>query len=306
MKTFRKLRFAGVVSPSDNVRTAAHQILRHEYAIAASCIKTLSKTHRKRSMAVHDLRVSARRFRSAVRLFNGLLHPTDIRACTDALKAISDQLSTIRDREVWLAFLESVTLPDTARECSEFVALHGAAQAAYRQSREELPLCLSRDVLQSLLELAPKVIEKQIPALRGPESKRLASRFVSRRLGVSLAVLEGPMPEIGHMSSDALHTMRKSVRQLRYWGEFAEPILEGPVVALTARLKDAADGLGTAHDIDVHMAQVDPDTSGLSGLYGAMNDQRAQGLALFQKQWCLLCRKSSRRRLDVFLREWAG
>ncbi|MBT3192737.1 MAG: CHAD domain-containing protein [Verrucomicrobia bacterium] len=285
---------------------AASQILQHEYAIMASCIKALTKTPRKRSVAVHDLRVSARRFRSAARLFKSLLQPSDIKVFTDTLKLMSDQLSSVRDCEVWLAFLDSVVLPGSVRDGREFGALHDAAKVSYRQSREDLKACLSGDAVQNLLKLAPKVIDKQIPRLKGSAPKCQVSPFVANRLVKPLGLLEAPMPGISQMSSTALHTLRKSVRQLRYWAEFSEPILEGPVVALTVRLKEASDGLGAVHDMDVHMEYVDSENPGLSDLYDVMLHQREQGLERFRKRWKALCRKSSRCPLNAFLKDCVG
>jgi len=100
-----------------------------------------------------------------------------------------------------------------------------------------------------------------------------------------------------------LHALRKTVRELRYWTEFAAPILDDPVRALSVALKEACDGLGTVHDADVHMERVHRKGKAFVALHRIMKQRRRRGLAQFSKCWKPLCRKSCRRVLRAFLEE---
>jgi CHAD domain-containing protein len=302
MKSPAKARFEGVVSPSDSALSAARNILKHEYAIVEVSARALMDAPQEQSTAVHDLRVSGRRFRSAARLFKPLLQATDIKVCCAALKTLSDTLSPIRDSEVWLAFLDSVELPATTRASAELAALRDDVQRRYRRSRKAMAACLSGEAMLAFLAHAPVLLDEQLPDLAGPGAARSAAAHIAPRFRKRLAVLDEPMPDVRHMSCTVLHTLRKSVRQLRYWGEFSEPILEGPLPALTSKLKDAADGLGRVHDIDVHIEQIDAEDTALADLLGVMRYQREQGLELFLKRWKSLRKKSSRLPLDAFLK----
>jgi len=179
--------------------------------------------------SVHQMRVTARRLRSALQAFEPLLRPAETRALIGELRWLGEELGRARDDEVLgdhvLADLgrvpqELVLGPVQARIAGYFApqqaASHGALLEALRSQRY-LAL-LAR--LDALLTDPPFTKRAAAPAAKAlPRLVRRAFRRVSRRMDAAAALPAGPRRDT------ALHEARKSAKRARYAAEAVAPVI---------------------------------------------------------------------------------
>lgn len=193
---------------------------------------------------VHDMRVSTRRLRAALKVFRGLggLEPLE-----REVKKLQDALGEVRDVHVQGAWLKQVARKEKPSKRAGFEALRARVESQLGTKEKRLRREMKRWE------------EKTVPALLG-EAKRLdgPGRFggqrVRRQLRRRLRKLERLMLDYS-AAPDALtaHEMRKEVKKLRYEAEIFRPALRRRMEALLEALVSLQELLGELHDADVRL-----------------------------------------------------
>ena len=187
---------------------------------------------------VHQMRVSVRRMRAALKAARPLLDAS----WSDELRAelgwLGHSLGPVRDLDVLLPRLRGLAtdLPERERAVAE--RLIGAFGQDYLQARGNMLATLESSRYNALLEQLANAVRLPLPASSSTkpdpeliELVRAEYRTVYKRVH---KVGDNPPDEV-------LHALRIKVKRLRYTGELAEPSLGRPVSRLlqaTARLQE--------------------------------------------------------------------
>jgi CHAD domain-containing protein len=181
--------------------------------------------------ALHDLRVAARRYRTALRLFRPLLDPPAARAMDARLRMLAGASGPARDRDVADALAGAGNTRPTGEE------------------RRRLRRFLAGREFRELLRDA----ETQDLALRSRRSDRAPDfpSLVAQRLSVLYRKLTSLRPLHRMDEADYLHRCRKMARRLRYVAESAAGSQGKAMREFAALLHPLTTALGNVHDIDV-------------------------------------------------------
>jgi inorganic triphosphatase YgiF len=199
---------------------------------------------------VHQMRVGARRLRSALRLFDEWLPPRVARSLSDELRWLARELGQARDLDV---FLDETLGPILAGrpEDAGLAALREAALATRSDAYGAVRAAL-RSQRYALLVLRLGRFVEGIP-LRRPGAPPLQGRAQPelRRL---LEHLAGRVRNLGkrleQLSAQDLHRLRIRTKRLRYASDLLGPLFGGKEPARTARrLAELQDALGHLNDL---------------------------------------------------------
>lgn len=200
---------------------------------------------------VHQMRIAARRLRSALTTAKSLLEPGAAEPLREELRWLGVTLSPARDAQVLLLRLgaaldrepaELVMGPVRARLDLELRRAHqdGVAQALDMLDAERYFRLL--DALDALVADLPLSEAGQMPAEEViPDLIRRDTRRLWR--AVTAATESGPQDR-----DAALHEARKKAKRLRYAGELAEPVGGKGASRLAARAKVVQQALGEHQD----------------------------------------------------------
>ena len=206
--------------------------------------------------AVHQMRVTVRRLRSALQSFTGIMPEPDTRKLRDELKWLGGVLGAARDAEVQSAQLhaglaavpaELVLGPAQARISVHFASLEADTRAAVLEALDSERYRILRAELSSLLGSPPLTQEaaepagKVLPRAVGRDYRRTGRRM--RRARVAPA---------GTARDVALHETRKAAKRARYAAEVAESALGKRsgrrAHRFARRMRDVQSALGAHQD----------------------------------------------------------
>jgi CHAD domain-containing protein len=220
--------------------------------------------------AVHDMRVTVRRLRSALQSFTAVVPGPDTRQLRDELKWLGGVLGDARDTEVLADHLhaglaaiptELVLGPAQATVTSYFAAREASTRGDLLAALDSERYRALRAGLTGLLDRPPLTPEAAEPAGQVlPKAVKHASKRTSKRMR------RARRAPAGHERDLALHETRKAAKRARYAAEAAAPALgrQGghQTRRLAKRLKQLQSALGahqdaviaraTARDIGVH------------------------------------------------------
>jgi CHAD domain-containing protein len=200
--------------------------------------------------ALHDYRIALRRLRMALKLFRPpRSEGADRRALFDELEEglaiLGRALGGVRDAQVGLGLL------DDAAGQRALAALSGgrAWRTAAERAGADWPARL-RGVMQSpqtmaLVDRLRELVRVTLPVWALQPDQPKAGKRLRRRLARQhervRTLLEVAVPE----EAVAFHALRKQVRRLRYYAEYADA-LPGGATKQTRRLRRRANALGVA------------------------------------------------------------
>ena len=199
---------------------------------------------------VHQMRVGARRLRSALRLFDEWLPPRVAHSLSNELRWLAGELGRARDLDVFLGETLGPIVADRPEDAG-LAALREAAHAtrgeAYAGVRAALasqryPLLVLR--LGRFVEALSlrRAGEGRFEGRAQPEARRLL-RHLARRMHDLGAQLD-------QLSARDLHRLRIRTKRLRYASELLGPLFGGKAPARTARrLAELQDALGHLNDL---------------------------------------------------------
>jgi CHAD domain-containing protein len=207
-------------------------------------------TRRHSTRAVHDLRAAVRRFRTALRVFEGLLQGTSAALIRRQLRTLNRRLGPVRDVQVWVEFLRKA-----ARR--ENVPLPAGWDSGLRDQERALDRILASSEGRDVQDRCARLLRRELTPERIAQSQAGESRpFLAKKLCRAYErLLElGEAPVLA--TPEGAHTLRRRCRRARYLSEFAEPVLKGHIPKLTRRLKRVVDALGDGRDAGAHAARL--------------------------------------------------
>ncbi|MEJ2871031.1 CYTH and CHAD domain-containing protein [Actinomycetospora sp. OC33-EN08] len=249
---------AGADPAAPEPDTAAAVVLRYlaDHARTLRAWDPLVRLDREDS--VHQMRVAARRLRSALQGFGRVLARDRTRALTDELRWFAGELAPARDTEVMHARLHELLgeMPRTLvlGPVEADVARVFARRAA--TAREQALAALDSARYRTLLDALDALLAEPPTTERAQRAARaVLPREVDRahrKLAAAMAGADGAA--VGHERDEALHEARKKAKRLRYASEVAQPVLRKPARRLRKRMKAVQELLGDHQDTVVTRA----------------------------------------------------
>jgi CHAD domain-containing protein len=201
--------------------------------------------------AVHDMRVAARRMRSAFRLLGDHYPAEALKGVKKPLRELARALGAVRDLDVMLddagAYAARLRAPgrlpfqallddwqsqrgDAQRKAIVF--LGEARYARWEQDFDEFAAQAGDYPSPRVCDVVPALLWQRYDAVRRYE------------------------PDVAGASIETLHALRIECKRLRYALEFFAPLLGGPADRLIRATTAAQDHLGKLHDADVRAKHI--------------------------------------------------
>jgi CHAD domain-containing protein len=198
---------------------------------------------------VHDMRVAARRLRSALRDFAPLFTEDSFSGVRAAIKDVADALGEVRDRDVEIEALKRF------RERAEndgvkkgIEKLIRARRAERGRARQELKKILSAraaaDLRKAFAAAAGEAVEREIP---GKDFSQFGRETVRARLE---EFCERSASLYSPFRTKRLHKLRIYAKRLRYAIQLYEPCLDKKAQSFAKEIARMQDFLGGVHDAD--------------------------------------------------------
>ncbi|MBD3241944.1 MAG: CHAD domain-containing protein [Chitinivibrionales bacterium] len=281
------------VSPDDALGTAAYldlaRLCTTVWESYHATLKTLGGT------GLHDLRVSLRRLRQAMRVYDAVTRHTALWALSDELRDFRRGLGPARDSDVWIGRVRRWGKKHADRP--GYKRYLERIEHAREQNRRRLKRLLeSAGTRRLLARLVAAVSDRAaFEAANGHDVRPHAARKLRKTYRKLLRSKSYDPSPVG------LHQLRSRVRKARYAGEIAQPVLGEPADELTRLFKRIADALGTVHDMDVALENAaDGDIKQPAWLTRQVKAQRKKHMKQFVRSWERL---HESRRADRLLRE---
>jgi CHAD domain-containing protein len=207
------------------------------------------------AVAVHQMRVAARRFRAGLRVFRRAADGPAARRLSREAGDLARALGPARDWDVFLAGL-GADLAAAAGEERRLAGLLQAAEAARLEAYAGLRAALGGAGFRLLVLDLAEAARLGVPAEGEGEATplRAHARDTLRRLWRRLAE-DGAA--IGELDDAALHALRLDAKRLRYATELFGPLWPGKSARRFARrLAELQEVLGLANDVVVARALV--------------------------------------------------
>jgi CHAD domain-containing protein len=195
---------------------------------------------------LHDLRVSVRRTRSALKLLGDVLGLADNSKMREEFKWLGDVTTPVRDLDVHL-----LDLGQDAGDLEPFRAhlarvRSRARRTLTRQLRSERFTTLVRDWRESLIAIRDAKQPAKVPAVRQVATAKIAAAH-AKLLKKGAAITDDSPPE-------DLHDLRKRAKELRYALEFFASVV--PDDRALAELKKLQEVLGEFQDTQVQIDEI--------------------------------------------------
>jgi CHAD domain-containing protein len=240
------------IAPSDSMTAAAASTLRLHLArmLEHEAGTRLGEDPEE----LHDMRVSTRRMRMALRVFADYLDRDTLRPVLKGLRRTGDTLGAVRDLDVFhektRLYLDS--LPEA--RSGELGGLLAAWCAARDLQRERLMDYLDgeryRRFVETTTELLDGPLERLVPRVSGGPRPQRVSQVLPGILFQDMAVvwafesqIDGPQTPL-----PVFHALRKACKGLRYTLEFFEGVLGPGAKPLIKTVKGMQDHLGDLQD----------------------------------------------------------
>ncbi len=232
---------------------AARQIMAVQYRLMVD--NAAAALNQPDPAPVHDMRVAMNRLRAALALFHPLLGGAADAAAEKLLRDVRSTFGPARDAQLWVSFLNNLLRKEKIPSTSPLRAYARDETAKMEQALANLQEDLTHESFDALCRQLTVVIERDLPLL-AVESSVCFAPFASERLAKRFAsVLEEP-DDTNDMSAEEMHQVRKRCKRLRYWAEFAAPVLDKPIHELAHRAKAVTSAFGDVHDLDVQREQL--------------------------------------------------
>jgi CHAD domain-containing protein len=254
--------------------------------------------------SVHQMRVTTRRLRSALRSFRQVLPKSATQQLDAELKWLGGVLGEARDREVLPAHLlaaardlpvENLIGPVQARIQAHFAPMNAAARAEVLNALDSGRYFALLDELDQLLAKPPGGPEAGQPAAKVlPAAVRRSYRRAARRMRRAWLTPPGPRQDA------ALHEGRKAVRRTRYAAEAVIPVAGRPARQFARRMKQVQSVLGDHQDAVLagEVARQLGMSAHLAGensfSYGLLHEHESQSRARLRAEAREAWRKASR------------
>ena len=251
-------------------------------------------------LALHDLRVAIRRFRTLLKVFRAPLAGTSAAVLAQRLGRLSGTLSGYRDTDTRLRVITSAPMRRLLAGSPGWAAFLDGQRALHRASKRRLAALMRGDAARVLIEGVDRFIEAEPAALDGMDDAavrqvalkalRKATRRVEERARIPGSLPAGPA-----------HELRIACRRARYLAEFFAEAAGEPVAALGRRMKRLQDILGDLHDTDVQLQHLGAWRGAPAALLRELKARRRAHASKFRLAWAGYARSRVRREARALL-----
>ena len=207
---------------------------------------------------VHDLRVQARRLRTAFAVYRPLVDEATARHLERELKLLGRVLSQTRDRQVAAELLADRLGDDERRDAIRSLNERQMAVDEHQVTASMHAALDSRSYTDLLLAVEAVTREP----LLTPLAHEPARTVLGDSLRAALRRLEDHAKAArkaeGSQRIEALHELRKSAKRLRYACEVVEPVSGKPAARMVRRTKELQEILGLHLDRVALMDRLEP------------------------------------------------
>lgn len=239
-------------APVGKSSSAAEVVLAHLRTQAAQLRTQDPLVRRDAPDSVHQIRVAARRMRSTLRAFGGVLDREKTKPLADELRWLGRELADDRDSEVQdERFAAAVSrLPDDLVFGPVHATLTRVMQRRRAEGREATLAALNSD---RYLTLQDRIDELLTTPPVNRKARRPARKVLAKDVAKSYRRLERRMrdaarrPE-GEQRDHGLHEARKAAKRARYAAETATPAIGKPARRTRKSLKGVQSVLGAHQD----------------------------------------------------------
>ena len=203
---------------------------------------------------LHDMRVSTRRMRMALRVFADYLDPDVLRPVLKGLRRTGRTLGAVRDLDVFNEKTQVYLDGLPGERAGDLDGLLDAWKAERDKQRESLVDYLDGRRYRSFVERTTELLEGPIEALAPqnlvtPRPQRVA-QVLPGVLYKDMAVVWAFEGQLGGLETPLprFHALRKACKGLRYTLEFFEDVLGSGARPLIKRVKGLQDHLGDLQD----------------------------------------------------------
>jgi CHAD domain-containing protein len=194
---------------------------------------------------VHQMRVSVRRMRAALKAARPLLDAEWADGLRAELGWLGRGLGPVRDLDVLLPRLRMLGTDLPERERAAADRLIGTLDVEHAEARAEMLAALSAPRYVALLERLADSVRLPLPT---PTATEATPELINLVKG-EFRVLRKAVGKAGDNPPDeVLHALRIKTKRLRYTGELAEPALGKPVRRLLAATEGLQEVLGDHQD----------------------------------------------------------
>jgi CHAD domain-containing protein len=263
------------------MRVASESIVRFSAEQSAGFLRSLmlEAGHAMKSggiEAVHDLRVSIRRFRQVLKIFKPWIPREESRLLRSEMKEIMTHAGDVRDRDIAITLLRKIHAPGNRRIAAEIHEKRGAAALA-------LQACL-RDFRRRGSPAAWRRALKLRKAADAPPAKDAASRILPRTLKDYLR--HGARAARQEASAKELHRFRIATKEIRYTLDLFAPLYGEAIGELAAKLRKIQNHLGAIHDCTATATLIeDAETSGQKEILRAIDKRRKEKTDRFLRDY---------------------
>ncbi|MGH3916770.1 MAG: CHAD domain-containing protein [Pseudonocardiaceae bacterium] len=242
-------------SRPDSARSAAEVVLAYLGTQAQRLRHYDPLVRRNAPDAVHQMRVAARRMRSALQAFGRIIDRDRTRELTAELKWVAGELGGARDAEVMAERVAELLaeIPDELKLGPVDAAFTRSLARRGADTRDVGLAALDSDRYFALHDRIEALLaDPPLTARAGRKAKRelpASVRRAYRRVESRMADVQGQRPGDGR--DRALHETRKAAKRLRYATETVQSTMGKPAARLRKRLKSVQELLGEHQDTTV-------------------------------------------------------
>ncbi len=305
------------VLPDDPVSEAARKLLLFHFG--RMLLNETGSRQGEDIEAVHDMRVSTRRMRSAMRLFRSYFDPAVIQHFQRELRRIAQTLGEVRDLDVFLDKARMFAAEHSGVDLQPLYDIWGGALTEARQSLNDE---LDSKRFDRFVSQFHQFLSTPYAGARGTIPPRKPIAYQVRHVAPGLiynryAAVRAFEPLIEQADIPTLHRLRIAFKRLRYALEFFEEVL-GPEVQLVIKeTKIMQDHLGDLQDAQVVSAVLDdlrtdyekeysgvpgfmrPDMSGVLVYSSAKEDEKRALYETVPQAWANFVRDEVRQSLGL-------
>ena len=273
-----------LVNPTLHVIEAARRLLWIQFKTLI--VNLDAAVEGKSGEPLHEIRVAMRRMRSLLRAFRKHLPDEPRREIEKLLADINQELSPVRDLDVWVDLLQSAPVRSTMARSRLWPAFlrhhlqrHDLAHATVRR-------CLRGPHFAAQRLKISRFLRTELPRLIKIEPHGALTKLGDTQLDKALRRALKRRRLRHSTSPKKLHEMRIALRKARYLSEFFAPVLGANTAKLARRLRKVERVLGRIHDIDmgiVHLSHEGPPPPRLFAAY--LEEQRNQNLQQLDTVW---------------------
>ena len=210
--------------------------------------------------AVHKMRVSARRMRSALATYRRLLDPAVTDPLRDELKWLGGVLGSVCDAEVIRDHLRQALDEQSRALVVGPVRRHvdTSLRADHRRAHERVLVDLTDERYFRLLDTLDAVAAGGV--LAGPRVTKPARKVLAKEIGRTHARLRKLVEAAADVepTDHALHEVCKAAKRMRYAAESGVPVFGSDAAGLVTRMQTVQDVLGEhQHSVVVRQILVD-------------------------------------------------